>query len=269
MRSEARHHLERESSKRIVPVGQVLLLVGSSLLLVSFFLPWFTVTYGVSGSNNEALPAGSYDGLDAIGVLGIFGGYVFTYAAFVWLILVAVFGVTSVLVVRKFSWFGISGILVLVMSAIQMFFVAISVGLWYTFGTPSIGFAYGFVLAVIGSAVIETGARLKTPAPKAASMRTPHSLGILLIGLGIASTVGGVFALVSPTKAAASPGILLMVLGFVFAVGGLFALIYQGYSVLDMATVAMHFGVLMFVVGMVLRAKPSMVSRPALPSLSP
>lgn len=180
-----------------------------------------------------------------------------------------------------------------------MLFAADQVGIRYTFGTPLVGFTYGFIVAVIGTASIETGARLKTTAGTIALLRTPLPLGILLLGLGIisvvgglfalppgprglsspipgilllglgiASTVGGLFGLRSSTKAPPSPGITLMVLGTVSAVGGFLPFMYGGFPYLDLVLVATIFGVTMFVVGVVLRVTQSMASRPARPGVS-
>ncbi len=178
----------------VVPCGRVLLLVGSVLLLVSYFLPWFTVPSPILGIGDQYLGTSTrtYYGLDGIATLPLafFGGGLSALLASVWLFLVVVFGVASAIGVRRFSWFGISGILLLALAAIQMFVAAKYGGITITSGTPSVGFAYGFILAVIGSASIEAGARLKTPATQGALMRTPLPFGILLIGLGIASLVG-------------------------------------------------------------------------------
>ena len=98
----------------------------------------------------------------------------YAWAAFFWLILVAVFGVMSAFVGRKFAMFGTSGILVLILYAILIYVAAnLASSQDPSGGTATISFAYGFIFAVIGSALIETGARLKKPAPAAMPAAPP------------------------------------------------------------------------------------------------
>lgn len=294
--------------KAIVPVWRVLLLVGSVFLLVGLTLPWLTAT---------GYDYGTYSGIALTGQLvshlgtpvfePLLGPYslVVAFAWLGWLILVAVLGVTSSLVTRTFSWFAISGIILLALDALLIHVAPDRLH----FG--SFGFEYGFFVALLGSASIVAGARLKTPAGTIAPMRTrrplgillvglglpsmvgglfalppgPHGLpspipGILLIGVGIVSTVGGLFALKSSTMAPPSPGITLMVLGTVSAVGGFLGFLYgplpfgpappspQERWPIDLTMVSIFFGVTMFVVGLVLRVRPSIGSRPARPAVS-
>jgi len=148
--------------KTLFPVGRVVLLVGAVLLIVSLFLPWFVI-----GGSQQRLPAGTYDGVGITNVLNTLAQGPYAWAAFAWLILVVVFGVTSAFVGRKFSMFGTSGILVLALYAILIFVAANLINQGVTSGAATVGFAYGFFLAIIGSALIETGARLKKPAAAA------------------------------------------------------------------------------------------------------
>jgi len=74
----------------------------------------------------------------------------------------------SAFVGRKFAMFGTSGILVLILYEILIYVAAnLASSQDPSGGTTTISFSYGFFLAVIGSALIETGARLKKPAPAA------------------------------------------------------------------------------------------------------
>jgi hypothetical protein len=295
--------------KAMLSFATVLLLVGSVLLLASFFLPWFTVSSVSSEPNGlRNLPSGQYGVPEVLafaplafsysGTFTFFEGAFVANLAYVWLITVAVIGVTSTLVVRKFAWFGVSGTAVLALFAISMFVLASQLG--PAFGNPSVDFAYGFGLAVIGSALIEAGARLKTPADTIAPLRTTRQIGIPLMGLGIASIVGGffvlpeipyvrpssmpgiilmglgfasivgsLFAFVTPLKGPPSPGILLMVLGTISAVGGFFAFQYGvDYVFPNVYGVAMGFGAAMFVVGILLQVGKSFASRGARPAVS-
>lgn len=171
--------LRTAKANTIIPVGRVLLLFGSVILLLSIFLPWFTVSYGVSGlevewrvSSHNLLP-GTLNGLRAFEAIGFFGGFWYAVAAFVWLLVVVALGISSAFVLRRFSWIGISGILVLVLSALQMLLVAeYRLRLTSSLGTTtSVALAYGFILAIVGSALIEMGARLKTLAPSGPPMQ--------------------------------------------------------------------------------------------------
>jgi len=156
-------------TKTLFPVGRVLLLVGAVLLVVGLFLPWFTI-----GGARQDVVAGSYTGVGLTTLLNDLANGPYAWAAFVWLILVAVFGVMSAFVGRKFAMFGTSGILVLILYAILIYVAANLVSSQDpSGGTATISFAYGFILAVIGSALIETGARLKKPAPAAMPAAPP------------------------------------------------------------------------------------------------
>ncbi len=277
--------------RAIIPFGWLLLLVGSILLLGSYALPWLMAT---------GYDSGTYSGIMLSGHLAshLFYSYGFLTAVawFAWvpsLILVAVFAITSALVGRRFLWLGTSGIIILALGALLVLVVPDRLH----FGTVS--FTHGFTLAVIGCTLIEAGARLKAPAALVSPLRTPRPLGILLVGLGIASmvggafalppgprglsspipgilvvgvgivsTAGGFFALKSRTMAPPSAGITLMVLGALSAVGGFLGFLYGHYPHLDLYLVVMIFGVAMFVVGTVSRVRQSIASRRARPALS-
>jgi len=129
--------------KTLFPVGRVVLLVGAVLLIVSLFLPWFVI-----GGSQQRLPAGTYDGVGITNVLNTLAQGPYAWAALAWLILVVVFGVTSAFVGRKFSMFGTSGILVLALYAILIFVSANLINQGVTSGAATVGFAYGFFLAI-------------------------------------------------------------------------------------------------------------------------
>lgn len=153
--------------KTLFPVGRVLLLVGAVLLVVGLFLPWFTI----GGSRQDVVP-GDYTGVGLTNLLNDLANGPYAWAAFIWLILVVVFGAASAFVGRKFAMFGTSGILVLILYAILLFVAAnLASSQDPSGGTATVSFAYGFFIAIIGSALIEAGARMKKPA--AAPMPAP------------------------------------------------------------------------------------------------
>ncbi len=166
-----------------VSSGRLLLLLGSALLLASLSLPWVTLSAPCPEGCDRAS-----SGLDPVRVLPVSAlGRYGALAIFGWLILVAAIGVTSAFVGRTFSWTGISGIIVLALDAILIYVVAT-----LSYAQPSVAFEYGFLVAALGSALIETGARLKKPAATIAPMRNPLSPGLLFIVIGIVSSVGGI-----------------------------------------------------------------------------
>jgi|GEM_PF-3101746 len=149
-----------EAKKSLFPVGRVLLLVGAVLLIISLFLPWFLI-----GGPRTDVRAGTYDGVGLTNLLNDLAKGPYAWAAFIWLILVVIFAVISAFVGRKFAMFGTSGILVLVLYAILIFVAAnLASSNDPSGGTATVAFAYGFFLGILGSALIEAGARLKKPA---------------------------------------------------------------------------------------------------------
>ena len=140
-------------TKTLFPVGRVLLLVGAVLLVVGLFLPWFTIS-----GNRQDVVAGEYTGVGLTNLLSDLANAPYAWAAFIWLILVAIFGVMSAFVGRKFAMFGTSGILVLALYAILIYVaanLASSQDPWV--GTATVSLTYGFILAIIRSALIEAG----------------------------------------------------------------------------------------------------------------
>ena len=147
--------------RRTSPVGRALLAVGAVSLAASVFLPWFSI----SGDSSE-IPPSDYTGVTATDLLNRLAQGPWTWAAFGWLIVVVVIAFVSAGSGRTFANLGTSGILILVLYFIL---VAVSINLTNqagTSGSASIELAYGFLVALTGSALIEVGTRIPKPKPK-------------------------------------------------------------------------------------------------------
>jgi len=146
---------------RVSPAARVLLVVGAVVLLLSLFLvPWFTVT----GSRAE-LPAGTYTGVGTTELLNGLAKGPWAWIAFAWFIVSAIAAIAVAAVGRRTHNLGTSGILVLVLYAILLLVAANLVNQQASGANAGIGFEYGFVAAVVGSALIEAGSRFPVPAP--------------------------------------------------------------------------------------------------------
>jgi len=136
--------------------GRALAVVGAIVLFGSlFFLPWFVV----SGTRPD-LPPGTYDGLASTGLLNTLLGGPWGWIAFVWLAVSAFLGLGVAAVGRKTRRLGTAGIIVLLLYALFLLVVPTYLNPQASSGTASVSFAYGFVAAVLGSALVEAGARL-------------------------------------------------------------------------------------------------------------
>ena len=148
--------------KRIFPVGRIVLIVGAGVLLLGVFLPWFHL-----GGTNPQLPAGDYTGVGLTNLLNDLAKGPYAWAAFAWLVVVVVLAVVAALMGRKFSNFGTSGVLVLVLYAILIYVAANLSNQSSSSGSGDVSFAYGFFPAIIGAALIETETRMAKPKPMA------------------------------------------------------------------------------------------------------
>ncbi len=160
--------------KRISAGGRALLVVGAILLFGSlFFLPWFVV----SGTRPD-LPPGTYNGIGSTSVLNTLLGGPWGWIAFVWLVVSAMVGLGVAVLGRKTRRLGTLGMVVLLLYALFLVVVPTYLNPQGSTGTASVAFAYGFVTAVLGSALVEAGARLpravfgRYPAPTAAEGET-------------------------------------------------------------------------------------------------
>ena len=152
-------------TKRIFPVGRVVLLIGAAALLFGLFLPWFRI----SGTGTQ-LPAGDYTGVSFTTLLNDLTKAPYPWAAFAWLLVCVVVAIVAALLGRKFSNFGASGVLVLVLDATLIFLAKNLANQACSSGSAQVAFAYGFFPAIIGSALIETGTRMSKPKVKAEPM---------------------------------------------------------------------------------------------------
>jgi hypothetical protein len=149
--------------------GRGVLLVGAAGLLASLLVPqlnWFTI----SGTKPE-LPAGTYAGFDFAQLLRslvpaeyAWVGYA-AWAAF-GLLLVAVTAAIAVAGMgRRTRFVGAGALLLLLIQGALLYLKAYGLGLPPS-DTPAIlSVGYGFVAAVVGSALIEAGGRLPSRVP--------------------------------------------------------------------------------------------------------
>jgi len=145
----------------ISPVGRTLLVVGGIVLVAGLFLPWLSI----SGNSTE-IPPGDYTGITATELLNRLARGPWTWAAFAWLIVVVVIAFVSAGLGRSSSNFGTSGILILILYVILVY---VSINLTNqdgTSGTAGFGLAYGFLVGLMGSALIEVGTRIAKPRPQ-------------------------------------------------------------------------------------------------------
>jgi hypothetical protein len=147
------------AGSRVSPVARVLLVLGAAVLLYSLFLPWFTVT----GTRPE-LPAGTYTGVGSTELLNSLAKGPWAWIGFGWLLVCSIVAIAVAAVGRRTHNFGTSGILVLVLYAILLLVAANLVNQQAGGSNAGISFAYGFVGAIAGSALIEAGSRFPRPA---------------------------------------------------------------------------------------------------------
>lgn len=142
--------------RRISASGRALLVAGAVVLFGSlFYLPWFVV----SGTRAD-LPPGTYDGIGSTGLANTLLGGPWAWIAFVWLVVSAIAGLAIAVLGRKTRRLGTLGIIVLLLYAFLLVLAPTYLNLPASTGTASVTIAYGFVAAVLGSALIEAGARL-------------------------------------------------------------------------------------------------------------
>jgi len=147
---------------RISAGGRALLVAGAVLLLVSLFsLPWFVV----SGTRPD-LPPGTYDGTGSTGLLNTLLGGPWGWIAFVWLVVSSMVGLAVATLGRRTRSLGTLGMIVLLLYAVLLFVASPYLNPLGSTGTASVAFAYGFVTAVLGSALVEAGARLPHAMPR-------------------------------------------------------------------------------------------------------
>jgi len=147
--------------------GRALVVVGAIMLFGSlFFFPWFVV----SGTRPD-LPSGRYNGIGSTGLLNTLLGGPWGWIAFVWLVVSAFLGLGVAALGRKTRRLGTAGMVVLLLYALFLVVVPTYLNPQGSTGTVSVSFAYGFVVAVLGSALVEAGARL--PRAAFASYQAP------------------------------------------------------------------------------------------------
>lgn len=140
--------------------GRALVVAGAALLLGSLFvLPWFAV----SGTRPD-LPAGRYGGMGSTELVNSLLGGPWGWIAFLWLAVAAFLAIGIAAVGRKTRRIGTSGILVLLLYVVLLVVAPPYLNPQASSGTVSVSFGYGFVAGVLGSALIEAGARWPRPA---------------------------------------------------------------------------------------------------------
>jgi hypothetical protein len=153
--------------------GRGLLLVGAAGLLASLLLPqltWFTIS-----GTKPGLPSGTYTGFQTTELLrslvaGEYAwiGYV-AWAAF-GLLLVAVTAALAVAGMgRRTRFVGAGGLLLLLIQGAVLYFTAYGLNLPPSDTPAVLSVGYGFVAAVVGSALIEAGGRLPSRVPMMAA----------------------------------------------------------------------------------------------------
>ena len=148
-----------DETTKVSPVACVLLVVGAAVLFLSlFYIPWFTVT----GSRPE-LPAGTYTGVGTTELLNFLAKGPYGWIAFAWFIVCSIAAIVVAVLGRRSHNFGTSGILVLVLYAILLIVAASLVNQQASGSNAGVTFQYGFVVAVVGAALIEAGSRFPRP----------------------------------------------------------------------------------------------------------
>jgi|SRR3990170_2313302 len=148
-------------TRNVSPLARVLLVLGAAILLLSLFLPWFTVA-----GEEPQLPAGTYTGVGSTDLLNSLGRGPYAWIAFAWLLVCSIVAIAVAALGRRAHHFGTSGILVLVLYAILLFVAANLVNQQASASSAGVSIVYGFVVAVAGSALIEAGSRFPRPVPK-------------------------------------------------------------------------------------------------------
>ena len=139
--------------------GRALVVAGAALLLGSLFvLPWFAV----SGTRPD-LPAGTYGGMGSTDLVNTLLSGPWGWIAFLWLLVSAFLAIGIAVVGRKTRRIGTSGIAVLLLYAVLLVVAPPYLNPQASSGSVSVSFGYGFVAGVLGSALIEAGARWPRP----------------------------------------------------------------------------------------------------------
>ena len=139
--------------------GRALVVAGAALLLGSLFvLPWFAV----SGTRPD-LPAGTYGGMGSTDLVNTLLSGPWGWIAFLWLVVSAFLAIGIAVVGRKTRRIGTSGIVVLLLYAVLLVVAPPYLNPQASSGSVSVSFGYGFVAGVLGSALIEAGARWPRP----------------------------------------------------------------------------------------------------------
>src|SRR2546422_8494343 len=147
--------------------GRALLVAGAAVLLGSLFvLPWFAV----SGTRTD-LAAGTYGGMGSTDLVNSLLGGPWGWIAFLWLVVAAFLAIGIAAAGRKTRRIGTSGIVVLLLYVVLLVVAPPYLNPQASSGTVSASFGYGFVAGVLGSALIEAGARL--PRPRRARLGVP------------------------------------------------------------------------------------------------
>jgi len=152
-----------QETKRLFPTGRLLLAVGGGLLLVGvLLLPWFSV-----GGQQADFPPDDYDAYAVSDRLNVLSDGPWAWIAYAYLFVVVILAFLFAGLGRKISNFGTSGILVLILYAILVYVAIDLINRSATAGAlATFGIAYGFVLAFVGTILIEVGSRLtKVVAP--------------------------------------------------------------------------------------------------------
>jgi len=139
--------------------GRAFLVAGAAVLLGSLFvLPWFEV----SGTRPD-LPAGTYGGMGSTELVNTLLSGPWGWIAFLWLVVSAFLAMGIAAVGRKTRRIGTSGIVLLLLYAILLVVAPPYLNPQASSGTVSVSLGYGFVAGVLGSALIEAGARWPRP----------------------------------------------------------------------------------------------------------
>ena len=139
--------------------GRALVVAGAVLLLGSLFvLPWFAV----SGTRPD-LPAGTYGGMGSTALANTLLSGPWGWIAFLWLVVSAFLAIGIAVVGRKTRRIGTSGIAILLLYAVLLVVAPPYLNPQASTGSVSVSFGYGFVAGVLGSALIEAGARWPRP----------------------------------------------------------------------------------------------------------
>src|SRR5256712_11453519 len=139
--------------------GRALVVAGAALLLGSLFvLPGLAV----SGTRPD-LPAGTSGGMGSRDLVNTLRSGPWGWIAFLWLVVSGFLAIGIAVVGRKTRRIGTSGIAVLLLYAVLLVVAPPYLNPQALSGSVSMSFGYGFVAGVLGSALIEAGARLPRP----------------------------------------------------------------------------------------------------------